>query len=374
MQRKSLRWMLVSAAGFGVFCFSGQANAQGYVGKSAPSEQAESSVQAYWTPERLASARPIGPTLSRNPVPRYSSKPTAGGENSPGEPPRITGKAAQEFAATVPFGGNAEPDDGVAPEMTSSSGYYFTTHRVTTPQSNGYPYITTGKLFFRDPRTMGNFVCTASVIRQRMLSTAGHCVAKPSTVPANRYFFDNFLFVPALNGATQPFGSWTWQHVWTTTAWINSTGSVPHANDIGMIEMVDKAGKKIWEFTGFLGFFTGGLAPNHLTVLGYPCNLDSCTRMQRTDSQSFAGSNSTAVIGSAMRGGSSGGPWIQDFGSTPTSSPAITGLGANYQRGNTSYGPIATEPKYQGASIWGAAWVNMKNAACARRAGNCTTP
>ena len=342
---------------------------------AAPAQQAEAAVQSFWTPERLASARPILPTLSRNPVPRLSlAAPTAGGESSPGAPPRITGKAALEFATTVPNGGNAEPDDGVTPSMTSSSGYHFTTHRVTTPQTNGYPYITTGKLFFHDPKTNGNFVCSASVIRQRLLSTAGHCVYHAGTTAATKYFYNNFLFVPALNGAVQPFGSWSWAYVVTTATWANGGGGVPNAADVALIETVDKAGVKIWQFTGFLGFFTGGLAPNHLTVLGYPCNLDSCTRMQRSDAQSFGGSNNTAVLGSAMRGGASGGPWIQDFGVKPTSSPAVTGLGANYQRGNTSYGPIATEPKYLGASIWDSRWVTIKNLACAHRAGNCTTP
>ena len=134
---------------------------------------------------------------------------------------------------------------------------------------------------------------------------------------------------------------------------------------------MDKNGRKISYYTGYLGFATGGLAPNHLTALGYPCNLDSCTRMQRSDAQSFAASNNTAVVGSAMRGGASGGPWIQDFGVRPSSNPAIAGLGANYQRGNSSYGPTAYEPKYLGASIWDSRWVSIKNTACAHRAGNC---
>ena len=104
------------------------------------------------------------------------------------------------------LGGGGAPNQGATPSMTSSSGYYFTTHRVTTPQSNGYPYITVGKLYFHDPRTGGNLVCTASVIRARLLSTAGHCVTHPRFDSGQRYFYSNFLFVPALNGATQPYG------------------------------------------------------------------------------------------------------------------------------------------------------------------------
>ena len=114
-----------------------------------------------------------------------------------------------------------------------------------------------------------------------------------------------------------------------SNTWYYSNGSVPNAQDVALIETVatrateDRVLHRLSRV-----FWTGGLAPNHLTTMGYPCNLDSCTMMQRNDAQSFAASNNTAVIGSAMRGGASGGPWIQDFGVTPTSNPAISGLGA----------------------------------------------
>jgi V8-like Glu-specific endopeptidase len=294
-----------------------------------------------------------------------------GVESSPGALPTIGGKAASLLERQVNVEDAAASQAGATPLMTSSSGYYFTTHRVTTPQRNGYPYIAAGKLYFHDPRTGGDFVCTASVIRARLLSTAGHCVTHPSTSASSRYFYSKFLFVPGLDATTQPYGQWGWSYAIVANTWYFSNGSVPNAQDVALIEVADKGATKISAYTGYLGFATGGLAPNHLTALGYPCNLDSCTRMQRSDAQSFTGSNNTAVVGSAMRGGASGGPWIQDFGVKPTSNPAISGLGANYQRANTSYGPTATEPKYLGASIWDSRWVSIKNSACAHKAGNC---
>jgi hypothetical protein len=196
-------------------------------------------------------------------------------------------------------------------------------------------------------------------------------VAHPSTSSSGRYFYNNFLFIPALNGSSQPYGQWNWSYAIVSNTWYFSNGSVPNAQDVALIEVGDHDGTKISAFTGYLGFWAGGLAPNHLTTMGYPCNLDSCTMMQRNDAQSFSASNNTAVIGSAMRGGASGGPWIQDFGIAPASNPAISGLGGNYQRANTSYGPTATEPKYLGASIWDSRWISIKNTACAHRAGNC---
>src|SRR5579872_1571211 len=54
---------------------------------------------------------------------------------------------------------------------------------------------------------------------------------------------------------------------------------------------------------------------DNVTMLGYPCNLDSCLKMEETGAQAFeSGGNNTTIYGSAMRGGASGGPWIQDYG------------------------------------------------------------
>lgn len=339
----------------------------------APTNQTAAAVEQFWTPERLRSAVPIMLKAKTDPILQLRLTPPSnvGVESSPGAPPTVSGKEASLLERQVDVGSGAAPQAGVTPFMTSSSGYYFTTHRVTTPQANGYPYIAAGKLYFHDPRTGGNFVCTASVIRARLLSTAGHCVAHPSTSSSGRYFYNQFLFVPALNSSTRPYGSWSWTFAIVANAWYTSNGSVPNPQDVALIEVADKVGQKISAYTGYLGFATGGLAPNHLTALGYPCNLDSCTMMERNDAQSFTASNNTAVVGSAMRGGASGGPWIQDFGRTPTSNPAIRGLGANYQRANTSYGPTLTEPKYLGASIWDSRWTSIKNTACAHKAGNC---
>jgi hypothetical protein len=117
-----------------------------------------------------------------------------------------------------------------------------------------------------------------------------------------------------------------------------------------------------------------GPHPNHLTLVGYPCNLDNCQKMENTMAQSFDnGGNNTIRYGSAMRGGSSGGPWIQDFGVAANGAPS--GEGANYLKSVTSYGPIATEPKYQGASILlnsgSGSFIDLLNQVCAHRAGNC---
>jgi hypothetical protein len=93
--------------------------------------------------------------------------------------------------------------------------------------------------------------------------------------------------------------------------------------------------------------------------------------MQINDAQTFgSGGSNTYIYGSAMRGGSSGGSWIQDFGINPVSNPAVT-LGLNYLIAVTSYGPTATEPKYQGASNLDGRFLDVLNHACGSNPGNC---
>jgi V8-like Glu-specific endopeptidase len=275
----------------------------------------------------------------------------------------------------------AAPETTEIPEGTSSYGAYFTTGRVFPSAAlTNFPYSAAGKLFFHDPRTGGNFVCSASVLRLRVIVMAGHCVAHPSTSAASRYFYNNFLFVPAYNNGAAPFKSWGWSRVFTTNTWYLSSGSIPNAQDVGMINPPDQkfgtVTKKIGQVTGFLGYLTNSLAKNNVTMLGYPTNLDNGQSMEINNAQTFAfGGNNTYIYGSAMRGGSSGGPWIQDFGIRPTGTPPNTPpvvLGNNFLVAVTSYGPIATTPAYQGASNLNADFLSLLSSACAPTgSGNC---
>jgi hypothetical protein len=76
-----------------------------------------------------------------------------------------------------------------------------------------------------------------------------------------------------------------------------------------------------------------------------------------------------------MQGGSSGGPWIQDYGVAPAGAPSYTG--GNWVIGVTSWGYTDATQMVQGASILqnagypGLGFGDLRNAACARAAGNC---
>lgn len=139
-----------------------------------------------------------------------------------------------------------------------------------------------------------------------------------------------------------------------------------------MLVAADQNGTKLGDHTGWLGYSTNSLDTDKVTILGYPVNLDGGTRMQATFAQEYlAGGNNTYIYGSAMRGGASGGPWIQDFGVAPAGAPPGI-LGNNLLVGVTSYGPTSTEPKYLGASNFDQRFLDVLSSACGTAiAGNC---
>ena len=341
-------------------------------------------VEQFWTAARLLSAKPIEPALrvaadGRPLVSDTAAKFTGtavkgtGGLPSvqPGASLRKTLVSASDLAGAQAEA-NVSEDVSAIPEASSSFGARFTTSRVFPDATTiAYPYRTAGKLFFHDPRTGGNFVCSASVLRPRIIVTAGHCVTHPSTNPFIRYFYSNFFFVPAYNNGSAPYGVWTPSQEWITNTWYFSDGSVPNQQDVGILIANDQR-TKLGYVTGWLGYYTNQLGNNNVTILGYPCNLDSCAKMQETFAQTFEyGGNNTDIYGSAMKGGASGGPWVQDFGINPAGAPAGL-LGNNYLVAVTSYGPINTALMYLGASNLDSRFLSLLSAACgSATTGNC---
>jgi V8-like Glu-specific endopeptidase len=360
-----------------------ESDVRGVVGMAAPSDRSESqaAIEAYWTPQRLLSAKPIELHVAINAsgaaVVQQTPAVKTLSQSADGAAPSVQ-LGSEGNKILIPWGADLEGAQlSVAPAATSSFGAYFTTTRVfPDAATTTYPYSTAGKLFATDPRTGDNLFCSASVLRFRVVVTAGHCVSHGSTTTADQYFYTKFLFVPSERSGAAPNGSWTWSYVTTTNAWYQN-GSVPNQQDIGMLVMVDQeiGGKgpfKIGQVTGFLGYkYCGGtncsnppIADNNLTLLGYPCNLDSCERMEQTGAQTFeSGGSNTWIYGSAMKGGASGGPWIQDFGVNPAGAP--TGLLAlNRVEAVTSFQPTNTALMYLGASAFDDRFNSLLSQAC----------
>lgn len=198
--------------------------------------------------------------------------------------------------------------------------------------SASYPYSAIGRLTFN--RGADSYVCSASLIRRSVIVTAAHCLMD---VGSNGGWFTNWQFTPGYFRASpaskpvQPFGVWLWAQADVPPTWSSGSDSGSEDarnNDVAVIILdVDRRGKFIGDTTGWLGYGfnnysfvsspkTGNLAVAQVSTLGYPCELDNCSIMQRTDGPTYQTTVDSALQywqGSNMTGGSSGGPWIVNF-------------------------------------------------------------
>lgn len=269
------------------------------------------------------------------------------------------------------------------PTAAGSFGAYYSSSRVfplftgaaaAYSADRAYPYRTVGTLFFSINGLP--YLCSAAVIERRVVATAGHCVHSGNLATG---FYSDFVFVPAYRDGAAPFKAWNWRFVSTTYTWATGNDEVPNAADYAMIVFDDQPlatggpAVKLGNVTGWLGWQTNSLLPNHTTKLGYPCNLDNCQKMQAVTSNSFQPTEPNNVeYGSDARGGSSGGPWVQNFQVLQAGGGGGIKAGSNRVVGVTSYGYVSEEPKVEGASVLDARWVQLFRTVCGYRGGNCS--
>lgn len=222
------------------------------------------------------------------------------------------------------------------------------------------PYKATGKLYF----LIGSntYMCSASLIKNGVIVTAAHCVANYG----EQQFYTGWQFIPGYRNGVAPFGIQTAYQAWILGSYYDGTDGcyvegIICPDDVAVIILNYMPGttKYVGKRTGFYAYnydgygFTPGLM-SQITQLGYPAGLDYAAYMERTDSYGVTNttySNNT-VIGSNMDGGSSGGPWLINFGKAPVltgetngSAPAL-----NTVVGVTSWGYVDKSYKEQGAS------------------------
>jgi V8-like Glu-specific endopeptidase len=336
---------------------------------------------AYWTPERFKAARPMPlPQASSNAVlPQETPRADAAVESRDGRGPAVSALPSAKRLFTPDAGQNRS--EVVTPGAVGSFGAHYTSSRVfplftgaAAPYSadRSYPYKTVGTLFFSidgDP-----YLCSASVIQHRIVATAGHCVHSGSGNAAG--FHSNWVFVPAYRDGTAPLLTWNWREAVVTRTWATGGGTVPNAADYAMIEFDDQAvgnrSLSLGDVTGWLGWQTSSLSHNHTSKLGYPINLDRYQKMQIVTSGAFRNvAPNNVEYGSDAEGGSSGGPWVQNFQQLQAGGATGRNNGSNRVVGVTSYGYVPNDAKVQGASIPDRRWVSLFNFLCTRVPGNC---
>jgi len=281
--------------------------------------------------------------------------------------------------------GNPRADLIATPEAWGTKGVPYTTARVAisalgkarstieaTPVT-GFPFRATGKLYFKIKGS--TYVCTASLIKKGLLVTAAHCVFNYGK--KSRGWFNNFQFVPALynDGTTQaPYGIYTAQEAFVPTPYYSGTDTCASGadgivcnNDLAVIvlNVHSTTGKHAGQVVGFYSYGYNGYGfvdkndTALITQLGYPGAFDNGVQMIRTDSIATYNKRrkwQSVIMGSAQTGGSSGGPWLVNFGTRPvTDSSASLGResNSNVVVAVTSWGYTSKGPKLQGASPFG---------------------
>jgi V8-like Glu-specific endopeptidase len=262
------------------------------------------------------------------------------------------------------------------PEDFGTSNFPYTTVRADLfglATNTSYPYRAVGKLFF-DITSTGYSWCSGSMIRPGVVVTAGHCAAEFG----QKKFHSGWEWVPGYSDGVAPYGVWTVAQAYVLTSYFSGTDSCAQSgvvceDDVAVLVLNTQKGAYVGNTVGWFGYWygggftSGGLA--QITQLGYPGGLDSADYMERTDSQGYTSSadSNNHIIGSNENGGSSGGPWVENFGLAASLTGETNGSfpQSNVIVGVTSWGSTSLAPKNAGASAFTSGNIQtLLNAAC----------
>jgi hypothetical protein len=280
----------------------------------------------YWTPERMANAKPLPIATSAAPTHEKGSAQTIPASSAPLNFVRINrdGTVSQETAqaasAAQPL---TEPFHAAIP---FTRWQYFAKYPPNSPGGGtNLAASTQAKMFFT--QNGNNFVCSSSTAGPDAEWTAGHCVADGQ---GTHTFSTNVLFCPSYdNGAPMPgVGCWGADGLVTSSTWLN-LGDLDY--DLGAADVADTGtvnAQTIGSFTGWLSFAYVGVAAGtseavnvNFVSFGYPQGapftgnkIQVCTSSLGYQDAATAGGQDSKSIGCDMTGGSSGGPWLIGMG------------------------------------------------------------
>ncbi|WP_424216590.1 trypsin-like serine peptidase (plasmid) [Streptomyces sp. BI20] len=254
----------------------------------------------FWTAERMRGATPLD-------APAAASTRT---------PVAATGRTTT-IAPTTPAAPAPGPAGALAPTAFPQAGGAWT--------GGGAVVKTSGRVFF----TMGDRTasCSGDSITSANGSTvvtAGHCVKYQGA------WHTNWVFVPAYANGQAPYGQWSATKTLATDQW---AASEDMNHDVGLAVVAPLNGRKLAEVVGAQGIRFNGGYNKRMYSFGFP----AAAPYDGTKLVYCSGNSSKDFLltkdhglGCDMTGGSSGGPWFQDF-------DEATGLGTQVSVNSFGY-------------------------------------
>lgn len=269
-------------------------------------------------------ARPRRQALSSRPAalgaPSGADTATEAAATGGGAPEIRRGTAGTGTPSRQSFMPGFRPRSGrgdVAPENygrgNGNTIYQYTDLKVPDAVSDDHPYRAAGYFTFK--ASDGNWYwCTASLISNSILVTAGHCVHDGGN--KDKGWIRQGYFYPARSKDRYPYGRAKVREVFTTDGWYDH-GRLDRGYDVGLVVLDTRGntGREIGRDTGTLAFCHKNCLSKYafLSGLGYPSNYYKGEQMSEghhlaeSDRFDFA-------YGSGMQGGSSGGPQVANLG------------------------------------------------------------
>ncbi|MET9884640.1 peptidase [Streptomyces sp. NPDC006430] len=261
----------------------------------APASFKQQHAQGFWTAERMRSATPLDvtatPGTGRTPA-ASSARPTA---------------VAPTAASSVSASPTAFPQAGGA------------------WTGGGAVVKTSGRVFFtfgdRTASCSGDSISSAN---GSTVITAGHCVKYQGA------WHTNWIFVPAYDNGSAPYGQWSATKTFATDQW---AASEDMNMDVGLAVVAPLNGQTLSQVVGAQGILFNGGYNKKMYSFGFPAaapydgtKLVYCSGNTGKD---FLLTKDHS-LGCNMTGGSSGGPWFQDFNEA-------TGLGTQVSVNSFGY-------------------------------------
>lgn len=323
-----------------------------------PKATDQESLEAYWTPERMKSAKPAAADPAyQKAVERFeeeqkqlieSGKPDEEQAKEEGPERSVKGFAAPEFTrdGQVKRGNNATGSTA----RTSAAPMSLD---LKTILKTVYPRAVerrSGKVFFTKPG-VGNFVCSATVVNSEGLDTvwtAGHCVHGGE----NGTWSTNWTFAPDYANGVSSDGLWSARQLWSKSDWVNDSD---FDEDMGVAIMNTRNGQHIVSRVGGQGFTVNKGKTNVEVAYGYPAEapfngqvLRRCSGTTSPEWDVWFIWSHTLKIPCTMTRGSSGGGWFQRYDWT-SGTGYLNGVNS---RINRIVGPTIMLSPYFDNSAW----------------------